>query len=216
MIDVIIMLAHIATAAGVLLVWQQVKVAREGTELSRKAMADDHERSRRQFAIEVTREWNRAVSPETSAARELIEKLGSEECRSIAKLEPVQIAAKYKYLVDICLGTNADREPKGEGAEKELISLDDADVKQLRYLGVDYLNETEIPLSAWHQKVGDEKYLEREFESISNVIAMASFREALGETHRYPALEEFLKWKEQRQENPRPSRIGTDSPDGGI
>ena len=199
MTDVMAMLVNLApivTAAGVGFVWWQVRVAR-------KAMADDHERSRRQFAIEVTREWNRSVKPETSAARRLIAKLEQSQCRSIANCQPVKIDAKHEYLVGICLGKKAGRELK-EG----LISLDDTDIQRLRYLGVDYLNELEMPLSAWHQKVGDEQYLELEFGSTSDEMAMSSFREALGETYRYPALEEFLRWKERKQQNPRPEELG--------
>ena len=195
MIDVIIMLAHIATAAGVLLVWQQVKVAREETELSRKAMADDHERSRRQFAIEIAREWNRGVAPETSAARQLIENLTPEQCQRIANHETVEIPENLRHLVEACLG------PEASSVNKDgMISLDAAHVKQVRYFGVHYLNELEIALSAWERRVGDREYLEAEFGSVNNIMTLLPFREALNGA--FPAIEAFLAREVAPPQNP--------------
>ena len=178
-LDFISMLAHTATAVGVLFVWQQLKVAK-------KTMSDDHKRSRLQFAIEFTREWDRAVGPETSAAHKLIEELTATECRKIANYETVAVSKTHEHLVEACLG-QASPDPEDD----RKILLNAFAVKQLRYLGVRYLNELEIVLSAWHNKVGDQEYLVNQFNFVNNAMTMVLFRESLT-SGVYPAIDAFF------------------------
>ena len=174
----------IITAVGVMLVWLQLLLAK-------RAMSHDHERSRRQFAIEIARDWNRSVGPETSAAQKLIQGLNEEQCRQIAQYKsPVKIEEDKGHLVDVCLETPARRDQKGS------IILDDADVKHLRYLGANYLNEIEIVLSAWYKNVGDQDYIEKEFSFVTRGMTMDLFRAALGAGD-YPAIDSFLSRKIQ-------------------
>ncbi len=183
-------LAPIVTAGGVLLVWRQLAVAKQ-------TLSDDHKRSRLQFAIELAREWNRSVRPETSAAQRLIQALNLEQCKKIANYEsPVKITKNYEHLVQACLPLP----PGGKGDDKEL-SLDPAAVKQLRYLGVDCLNELELVLSAWQNHVADQKYIEKEFSFVDNKTTMVHFREALG-SERYPAIAAFLTREGTRSSPP--------------
>ncbi len=195
MTDVISMLADVVIAGGVVFVWQQLKVIRKQLKVAEKTMSDDHERSRRQFAIEMARDWNRSIGPETSAAQKLIQGLNEEQCTKIATYEsPVTIEKGKGHLVDACLETPACRDEDGS------IILDDADVKHLRYLGADYLNELEIVLSAWYQNVGDRDYLKKEFSFVTRQMTMGLFRDALGPGD-YPAIDSFLA----AQETPPPN-----------
>ena len=169
----------IVTAVGILFVCLQLLLAK-------RAMSHDHERSRRQFAIEIARDWNRSIGPETSAAQKLIQGLNEDQCNKIAKYESPVIIEKGKgYLVDVCLETPACRDQQGS------IILDDADVKHLRYLGANYLNEIEIVLSAWYKNVGDQDYIEEEFSFVTRNMTMDRFRDAIGAGD-YPAIDSFL------------------------
>ncbi len=185
-------LAHITTAVGVLVVWQQLRVAK-------KTMSDDHQRSRLQFAIEITREWNRSVGPETSAAHKLIEELNAEQCRKIANYQTVEVSEAHRHLVEACLG-----EASPEAEKDGMILLNASAVKQLRYLGVRYLNELEVVLSAWHNEVGDQEYLVNEFKFVNNTMTMIPFRESLT-SGVYPAIDAFLA---QRASQPKDRQLG--------
>ena len=191
MTEVISMLADVVIAGGVVFIWQQLKVIRQQLEVAKRTMSDDHERSRRQFAIEMARDWNRSIGPETSAAQKLIQGLNEDQCKKIATYEsPVKIEEDKGHLVDVCLEAPACRK---EGS----IILEDADVKHLRYLGADYLNELEIVLSAWYKNIGDRKYLEEEFSFVTRDMTMDRFRAALAPGD-YPAIDSFLSSQEKR------------------
>ena len=189
-ISIVVALANVATAAGILLLWKQFKLMWEQLRLTKEMVSDDHERSRRQFAIETVREWNRSLTPETSAAQKLIAELNKEQCEQIANYKPVKIEKKYQHLVELCFAGSSSSmnfEPDGEN-----ICLKDAAVKQIRYLGVDYLNEIETALSAWLKAVGDKKYIEREFKFLDKDVMLRLFRCAFPK-EAYPAIDEFLK-----------------------
>lgn len=181
-ISIVVALANVATAAGILLLWKQFK-------LTEQMVSADHERSRRQFAIETVREWNRSLTPETSAAQKLIAELNKGQCKQIANYKPVKIDKKHQHLVELCFAGSSSSmnfEPDGEN-----ICLKDAAVKQIRYLGVDYLNELETALSAWLKAIGDQEYIESEFKFLDKDEMLRLFRGAFPE-EAYPAIDEFL------------------------
>ena len=194
-IPIVVALANIVTAAGIILLWKQLV-------LTKKMVSADHERSRRKFALETFREWNRSLKPDTSAARKLIAALNKEQCERIVKYEPVKIEKKHQHLVELCFA-QSPLSASFEIHEREIF-LKDAAVKQLRYLGVDYLNELEIALSAWLKAVGDKEYIESEFKFLdddSNGSTLPLFREAFT-TGFYPAIRAFLsRDREKDDEN---------------
>lgn len=182
MTDILIVFAIVAlvvTAAGILSIRQQLRVA--GWSIH-----DNDEQSRRQFAIEIVRDWHRSVGPETTAAQRLIEELTEYQCQRIANYETVEIPASLGPLVEACLGPDSAR-----AARHGEIVLDTAAVGQIRYLGAYYLNELEVVLSAWQKAVGDREYLEDQFSFVDQRRTLTSFRLALGSS-RFPAIEAFL------------------------
>lgn len=179
-------LAPIVAAGGVLLVWQQLKIAKE-------TMANDHERSRRLAAIEIALDWNRSITPETSAAQKLIAGLNTDQCVIIANYHPLEIPGASEEQIDLARGC---LNPDAFTLADQTLSLNSAAVKHMRYFGVSYLNSLEGVLAAWNEGVGDRKFIEREFAFVNNETTMVFFREALHTVDQstFPAIEAFLRW----------------------
>lgn len=175
---------------------------KEQAALLENTVNADHKRSRLMLSIELFREWNRSVSPEVSAATRLIELLDEPKCINIANsssppVEDMKLSegADWLYLVETCLVRDSSEPPffKKEDAGRKII-ITAAGVKQLRHLGVKYLNELEAVLSAWKGGVGDQAYLESEFSFLDKDISriMGTFRRQLvlkGAT--FEAIKEF-------------------------
>jgi hypothetical protein len=56
---------------------------------SNKEMTAAHERSRRELALSVMREWNRDVKIVTAAAAKLVTRLSKEQCRDVIENKPI-------------------------------------------------------------------------------------------------------------------------------
>lgn len=205
-------LANIVIAAGVFLARKQLK-------LSREIVNADHKRSALMLSLEVCREWNRSQVREVVDAKRFITSLDVQTCMNIARssfLPPKEIRISQKdtlHFIESCLAGAPSDTPflrREDRTGQSIVTA--AGVQQLRYLGVHYLNELEVALSAWQKGVGDQDYLERQFEFLDKggSEAMHTFRKAVqaagGTT---PAIDAFLKRKEK---GPDPeSKIGQDS-----
>ena len=200
--------ANIVIAAGVLLAKRQL-------ELSRETVNKDHERSRLMLSLEMCREWNRAVDSEVDSARKLISSLDTRKCRQIAKSssdsnEAMEIPQEdFLSFVKNCL-TGSPSEPPLFEEDGGNILITAAGVNRLRHLGVKYLNELEIALSAWMKGVGDQDYLAHQFSFLDTDPSqvMHSFRTAI-EGGTTPAINAFLS-RDTKGADPQ-TKIGQDS-----
>ena len=115
--------------------------------------------------------------------------MNEEQCQQIANYKPVRIDKKHQHLVELCFAQSFSQSFELDGGN---LHLKEAAVKHIRYLGVDYLNEVEIALSAWLRAIGDREYLESEFKFLDDDKMLVLFRDAFS-AGSYPAIEAFLK-----------------------
>ena len=183
-------IANIVIAAGVLLAKRQLEVSKE-------AMNKDHKRSQLMLSLELCREWNRSADPETAAAQRLISLLDPQTCEELAQsfstsVQDMEIPKKHQPLVETCLA-GSPSEPSFFEERKGQLFITAPGVKRLSYLGVHYLNELEIVLSAWQEDVGDKAYLAEQFSFLDgdDFRRVFSFGQGI-ERAAFPAIEAFL------------------------
>ena len=190
---IITAVANIVVAGGIIFVWKQLG-------LLRRQFYDDHERSRKQTLIEVMREWNKEIGPETAAAQKLVANLDDETCRKIANMQPAQLPKNCLPLASATF--KGDLKLASEQSAESLLELGAEHSAHLRFLAVEYLNVLETSLSAWRLGIVDLETMEDEFSFlIDNSLtdpALTTFRRVLGNRDGFPSLVAFLSHVETK------------------
>ena len=200
--DWISAMAHVVAALGLVFVWRQFK-------LSGSALEADHQRSRKEFAITVMREWQRSREPKGSAANRLVSTWDDEQCRNLVSILPVKIKPDQQELVEDCLGrTLKNPAPQNDG----FIHLDKTEVQTIRFHGVNYLNSIETALSAWQLHIADRDTIAIQFGFLyrpeEGHNTLETLRTAFGRPDSYPAIEEFIKELANKRESGAPVSQG--------
>lgn len=183
----------LGTAFGVWLLWKQ-------TSLAQQTLKDDHERSRRETAINYLFEWSRGLLQTASLARKLAESLNKEQAIALAKEKPFRLPADKKGWVLACL-----TKPPAGGLKEDHgeILLEEAQVAEIRWQVVRYLNLLESVLAGFHHNVADRDIMKEEFgylvSSEEGFHALREVRNALGPKG-YPAIADLEKTLEQQRE----------------
>jgi len=195
---IILLLTFIAGIAALLYARKQVLFAREQVLYARKAMDADHQRSRRQLAIEMCTRWSGYASPETTSIVRLVEKMNSGQCEALALTQKLSIGVENKHhLLSILQLRFSDIADKLEGLRKnEVYEIDNPYLVYMRYIAVRYLNLLESILLSWTLGVADKAVIEKEFAYLCDPktgrTAMEGLRTKLG-MEAFPAIEEFVK-----------------------
>jgi hypothetical protein len=175
------------------------------TLLLRKQIREDHERSRRDRAVDLILQWTERLQLETSSARKLVEALSEQQCISLSNIEPLDIPVKLKSLVETCLALSSTDQPKEENG---VIRLQEKHVAVIRWQVVQYLNTLEAITAAWRHNVADREVLVEQFgylvDSTKGYSALEKFRVAAGGRDVFPAIADFAeKLKERREQHPK-------------
>ncbi|MCH8930982.1 MAG: hypothetical protein IIA98_08740 [Proteobacteria bacterium] len=151
--DWIVAIASAVGALGIVLVafqllvmWKQVKA--------------DHERSRRQGAINAVRYWSSTLSPVTAAAERLVGSFSEVDCRRLANFDSICVSKDQYPLLEACLEELIDV----ESLTADNFDLSKKQVVRLRSLVISYLNQTEATLIEWQLATADRKILEAQFD----------------------------------------------------
>ena len=181
----------------------------------------EHEKGRREKAIELLLRWNDSVTADTNRIKEFCEHLSDEQCRKLARYETFEISAKkhaqLKQLlsdnnVDKCHEHNQPEENKSNGTKESVAGMTDnknkekltsLEIKQLRYQVVRYLNLLEIIMTAWKDNVADNAMIENEFyfllSETEGKTLLENMRKALG-NECYPSISIFCANMKQKQQ----------------
>lgn len=158
--------------------------------MSKKQLQKDHERSRRERAVELIQTWTTQINQKATLARKLIECLDESQVKAIYNQESVKLDKKHLNLVHGCLIENGIQE------NEELITLQEKQSSEIRWLVVSYLNSLESVLSAWHYGIADEEIIETEFSYLvsptKGYFILEKFRRASGGVDSYPAIQAFV------------------------
>ena len=117
-------IANVVIALGVILVWYQAILLRRQTKA-------DHERSPGEFTIRLMQQWNVAISPLTSVASKVANKLSDEQCRELAGYRPFEADSKlleheFQFFVQPEKGMDAfSRFPTALGGKDAFPAIED-------------------------------------------------------------------------------------------
>ena len=182
MAEWIIAIASSVTAVTIFILWLQFKA--------------DHERSRREKAVEIMIKFMESVAQLSPGSRfivPLLEEFDERQCNSIWNLEPFNVDIKYNPNLIICLETHI-KEPILEETNGKT-SLNRQQVAVLRSHAITYLNLLEVIFASWRHNVADREMIKDEF---SNIISPQKDRFPLDgiriASGIYPSISEFTTY----------------------
>jgi hypothetical protein len=206
---IVLVISVIVALVTILYGRRQIEYVRQQVDEARRQTSSDHERSRRQFAIEMLARWTQFTAPETSSVTRLIERLDDEQCDAIANLTRLTIEAEKKsYLLNILQlrFPNIEQElEKTLDEPKKHYIIEAQHLLHIRYIAVRYLNMLESTLASWSTGIADQNIIEKEFAFLFDPkqkrTAMAKFREKLG-NEGFPAINLFIAALKKSSDDP--------------
>lgn len=176
--------ANVVVAVGLVLAYLQLRHSRE-------AMLADHERARRDRAVDLIADWARNLNQRASAARKLVETFDAAQSKALFAQEEFRIEAKHAGLLDSAL---AGQGPKPESG---MLLVNTEMSSELRWQIVTFLNNLEAIAAAWRHDVADTKIIEEEFRYLiseeKGQYILEQFRIAAGMARTYPAISKFVE-----------------------
>jgi len=182
-------LANVVMAIGVLFAWRQLVAIKDQTRA-------DHERSRRQVAIDLMTAWVKNHTPQASIARTLVEGFARDQVEAMWKQASFEIPLEKKDLVIGALINSSNLE-----FTQATIKLTRDESSELRWQIITFLNGLECVLAGWHHNVADRFMIEEQFASLVSSseghYLLKTFRELAGVPN-YPALHAFADYIERK------------------
>ena len=165
--------------------------------LASKQIKADHERSRREKAVELIKDWSKSVQREQTWARKLVEQFSAEQCRYLFNQSCFDLPKKLEPHLHQFFEIEKDQKKNGS------ITLTEKQVVTLRWYIVSYLNLLEAILVSWQYSVVDREIIEHEFSFLFSPeqghFALSEFRSAAGGQKTYPAIEIFANHLEEKR-----------------
>ena len=189
--DYLDLIGAVLITVGLLLNWMQMRA--------------DHERARREKAVEYILSWARNVDRRGTLARKLVETFSFEQCKSLINQEAFEVGRPKAVLVEGIFGEMPE-ERDGK------YQLDLSKSAELRWMVVSYLNNLEAIISGWRHHVADRQIIAEQFKFLvspsNGHFILEEFRKAAG-LDNYPAIEEFAKERKEEYDSasrPKPRR----------
>lgn len=175
-----------------------------------KQLRAEHEKARREKAIELLLAWTNGITRETNAAKKIVEKFDVMQCRKLFLEEEFKVDCKlYDEIMevindrpekkDICVSCNGDAD---RDCDHQII-LKRRHIKRLRWHIISYLNLLESILVSWQYSVAEREIIEQQLKFMvspkegKNVLE--GFRIAAGSEESYPAIEIFCNHMESER-----------------
>jgi len=135
------------------------------------------------------------MGPNTRAASKLVEKLSTDELRSLHAGAAFKIKPELRSLALAAIPGAADGDLK-PSADKATVQLSEAQSFALRWQIAGYLNSLEVVCEAWQRDVADQKIIEDEviglWDAENNQTFCRNYRDQFDGQLHYPALTSFL------------------------
>lgn len=170
------------TAISILVIWWQVRA--------------DHERSRREKAIDVMAMWAERVAAMPPGSRNifyLVAELDQRQCESLYLQNPFSVDEKLEYMIVGALHGNI--EPLEIVKNNGRIDLNQGQVAVLRFICITYLNLLEVVFASWRHNIGDREIIKDEFAGLvtprKDYFPIDKIRIATG---KYPSIAEFTSF----------------------
>ena len=192
-LEVIQTVSSVVSATAIVLASYQLLLARKQFSLQLRVWKTDHERARREKAIEIIRTFMQSVGPQWASTYKLVERFTDDQLRKLDDGSPFDIAEKEKSDVQAALANS----PLDISEEK--IHLTGEQSYQLRYQALNVLNSAEIVFQAWERDVADRTVIEQEMRFLYQpndprpTTLMKRYRDIFHGEKYYPALYQFLE-----------------------
>ncbi|CAM3562344.1 DUF4760 domain-containing protein [Halomonas lysinitropha] len=198
-------------AMGVLGVFWQCFWSKSSFRLALKSLESDHERSRREKAIDLLCHWDSTLTDNSAAARKFAESLTFEQSKCLYAQEPFSVDSKHYGLF---LGALPPALAKVRKAEQkydgEKIDVSERESSEIRWSVITYLNSLETILSAARHNVADKDMIYEQFVYLISPekghYLLADFRKAAGGARTYPSTEEFATELKEKAEETVPGK----------
>jgi biopolymer transport protein ExbB/TolQ len=169
---------------------EQIGVAQKQAAEQLKEASEDHERSRREKAIDLLFEWAKESTDIGGDARRFCQKLSLDQIKQLYAFKDLldenpttmTVEAKYRHFNDRALkglqrtGTSATSTSGG------MITLTPDELIYIRQNLIDYFNLIEAVLSAWVHNTADQGMIEEQFKFLcqneESFKLIVNFREA--------------------------------------
>lgn len=156
-----------------------------------RQIASEHEKSRREKAIEMMKFFISENHEEMGLTRQLLTELDYKQSEALFNMFPITLDTKCEELLAFALakytGSNVDLNKK-DG----LIVLSQAQVIALRSIVIRHLNILEAMASAWRHNIADRDILEEEFCAVVFPRkGMLTYQEIITAAGVFPSLREF-------------------------
>lgn len=201
--------ASVVTAIGVAFIaWQAFTSARQ-LELLERQVSADHERSRRQTAIDVLQQWTETLDRAQPSARVVVEGFTIEECKRLKAKKPLSVPKeKFHFLENALQAVLGEDELSIE--DDQAVRLNEKHVAQLYFLTLTHLNSLEVALQSWLSGVADSEILERQLEYLirpeDGHYVLENFRTVLGGEKSYPAIAAFVDKLRDKRKTSQPTQ----------
>jgi hypothetical protein len=129
----------------------------------------DHERSRRELAVNLLRAWTSDQQIETSSAIRLVRLLNADQGAKLAAREPFTVSntTDFRELVLAYLEYRfpdvSNDKAFSEKNEALLLNINSKHVSYIRFRAVGYLNLLESIMAAWYESVAQPNIIEGQF-----------------------------------------------------
>lgn len=182
--------ASAITAAGIVFLWWQIR-------LYRREYRDDHERSRRENALQMMLEWAKKLDRGTNVVTRFVDSLDDLQARELANERPFCVAREKKGIVGSLLSVTELAEGTALADCDAGIEIKQVAVSLIRAQAVNYLNMLEIVLTAWKNNIADRGILHEQFAPMYNPkngdFMLEKFRDAIGGADAYPSIADFVQ-----------------------
>lgn len=182
-------------ASSVCFVAFQVKIAADQLRHSQRELVADHERSRREHAIDVLRRWTDSLDTSLPAARAFVQELSKDQCKCLIKREPFEVSERNKMILSHALHGIIENDEEFE-IKKGKIVLNQKHISQLLALVIQHLNSLEVALLSWMNGVADKEMIEVQFQYLIRFddghYVLENLREVMAGKASFPAIESFV------------------------
>jgi hypothetical protein len=195
--DWIVAISSVVSAATIVAIAVQVILSARQNRLLSTQLTADHERSRRENAVNLLFQWGQLLDIRTSVARRIAEALDDEQARLLWSGDSLKLPSNLLVLVQICLEGRADSEERGLTIEKDGLILKGRALREMKWSVVRYLNLLEAVFTSRRYNTADHDIIDEQFGYlVSNdgrKDVLGSIRKAAGGPTALPAIEEFVR-----------------------
>jgi hypothetical protein len=170
----------------------------------------DHERSRRETAVNLVREWTLNIRIETSSVISLVTNFSIEQCKSLAEEKPIYIGNGNitKESVLNCLTHGFPNVIENDIIQDNALIIRGKYAGYIRFRTMGYLNLLESILCAWNSGIARRDIIEEQFRflRVAPGLDLKSFRQAMfdirGQTNTFPSISNFTDATRNRISKP--------------